>query len=88
MIEQYGTPWFLRRKTSLKRIRSKLKIVSLGIAADSKGDEELTRAKYPEANVILQSAEDLFRLAEVVDEGLDVLLTKLAIYKDERGNRK
>jgi len=84
VIPIYGTPWFMR-KPSLKRIKTKLKLVSLGIAEAAKGDEELARAKFPEATVILQSADDLFRLADVVDQGLDALLEKLATYKDEGG---
>lgn len=86
MITIYGTPW--RRKPSLNRMKTKLKLVKLGILADTKHDAELLREKYPEAATILKSAEDLFLLADVVDEGLDGLFAKLSQFKnnDNGGN--
>jgi len=84
MIPIHGNVWFLRRKPTLKRIKAKLEATIKIIDEDTKHDDQLRWAKYPEASTIIKSANDLFLLAAVVDEGLDELLTKAAQYNNHK----
>lgn len=79
--ETFATPWFLRRNPSLKRIKTTLKVVRMALHEETKGDDELLLSKYPEANLILQAADNLLLSAEVVDEGLYSLLAKMQQYQ-------